>query len=156
MFLISYFKEVTKSMSKKKDVVQIKNPKSGHYVKVDREAGKIINHKKSSSPYKNIPIIGGERMRQNYSYSEREIAEVYCDRAEKILDYMWENRENKEFINSLLSMLTGAKYVEDTDIVRIEWNVNKIEITTRNIIGEIYSYKAYVVEWEDILRRIGK
>ena len=95
-----------------------------------------------------------EIMRRNYS--EREIAEVYCDRAEKILDYMWENRENKEFINSLLSMLTGAKYVEDTDIVRIEWNVNKIEITTRNIIGEIYSYKAYVVEWEDILRRIEK
>jgi len=95
-----------------------------------------------------------EIMRRNYS--EREIAEVYCDRAEKILDYMWGNRENKEFINSLLSMLTGAKYVEDTDIVRIEWNVNKIEITTRNIIGEIYSYKAYVVEWEDILRRIEK
>ena len=95
-----------------------------------------------------------EIMRRNYS--EREIAEVYCDRAEKISNYLWKNRENKEFINSLLSMLTGAKYVEDTDIVRIEWNVNKIEITTRNIIGEIYSYKAYVVEWEDILRRIEK
>ena len=47
-------------MSKKKDVVQIKNPKSGHYVKVDRKAGKIINHKKSSGPYKDIPIVGGE------------------------------------------------------------------------------------------------
>ena len=95
-----------------------------------------------------------EIMRRNYS--EREIAEVYCDRAEKISNYLWKNRENKEFINSLLSTLTGAKYVEDTDIVRVEWNINKIEITTRNIIGEIYSYKAYVVEWEDILRRIEK
>lgn len=44
-------------MSKKrKDVVQVKNPKSGHYVKIDRSAGKIISHKKSEGPYKNVPI----------------------------------------------------------------------------------------------------
>ncbi|MEK9148722.1 MAG: hypothetical protein AAB267_01605 [Candidatus Desantisbacteria bacterium] len=45
-------------MSKKKenDLVQIKNPKSGHYVKIDRSAGKIISHKKSEGPYKNIPL----------------------------------------------------------------------------------------------------
>ena len=93
-----------------------------------------------------------EIMRRNYS--EREIAEVYCDRAEKISNYLWKNRENKEFINSLLSMFTGTKYIEDTDIVRIEWNVDKIKITTKNIREETRSYKAYVVEWEDILRRI--
>jgi len=43
-------------MSKKKDVVQVKNPKSGHYVKIDRLAGKIIDHKKSIGPFKGIPI----------------------------------------------------------------------------------------------------
>jgi len=43
-------------MGKKKDVVQIKNPKSGHYVKIDRSAGKIIAHKKSSGPYKDVPV----------------------------------------------------------------------------------------------------
>lgn len=44
-------------MSKKgKSIVQVKNPKSGHYVKIDRSAGKIISHKKSKGPYKNIPI----------------------------------------------------------------------------------------------------
>ena len=43
-------------MSKKKDVVQVKNPKSGHYVKIDRSAGKIIDHKKSTGPFKGIPI----------------------------------------------------------------------------------------------------
>lgn len=43
-------------MSKKKDVVQIKNPKSGHYVKIDRSAGKIVGHKKSSGPYKDVPV----------------------------------------------------------------------------------------------------
>ena len=44
-------------MSKKKDVVQTKNPKSGHYVKIDRSAGKIISHKSSSGPYKGIPVL---------------------------------------------------------------------------------------------------
>jgi hypothetical protein len=40
-----------------KDVVQLKNPKSGHYVKIDRSAGMIISHKKSEGPYKGIPIV---------------------------------------------------------------------------------------------------
>ncbi len=44
-------------MSEKKDVVQTKNPKSGHYVKIDRSAGKIIGHKTTKGPYKNVPII---------------------------------------------------------------------------------------------------
>ena len=43
-------------MAKKKDVVQIKNPKSGKYVKIDRSAGKIISHKKSNGPYKGVPV----------------------------------------------------------------------------------------------------
>lgn len=43
-------------MAKKKDVVQVKNPKSGHYVKTDRSTGKIVSHKKSSGPYKNVPV----------------------------------------------------------------------------------------------------
>jgi hypothetical protein len=43
-------------MSKKK-IVQIKNPRTGHYVKIDRAAGEIIGHKSSNGPYKNVPII---------------------------------------------------------------------------------------------------
>jgi hypothetical protein len=42
--------------SGKKDFVQVKNPKSGRYVKIDRAKGKIIAHKKSEGPYKNVPI----------------------------------------------------------------------------------------------------
>lgn len=41
---------------KRKDVVQVKNPRSGHYVKIDRAVGKIIAHKKSDGPYKDVPI----------------------------------------------------------------------------------------------------
>lgn len=41
---------------KKSDVVQIKNPKSGKYVKIDRSKGKIISHKKSEGPYKGVPV----------------------------------------------------------------------------------------------------
>ncbi|HKP76247.1 MAG TPA: hypothetical protein VJT67_12035 [Longimicrobiaceae bacterium] len=43
-------------MSKTKDVVQVKNPRSGKYVKIDRTAGKIIAHKKSEGPYKGVPV----------------------------------------------------------------------------------------------------
>ena len=39
-----------------KDVVQVKNPKTGHYVKIDRSAGKIIANKKTDGPYKGVPV----------------------------------------------------------------------------------------------------
>jgi hypothetical protein len=42
--------------SKKRDVVQVKNPKTGRYVKIDRSAGKIVAHKKSSGRYKGVPV----------------------------------------------------------------------------------------------------
>jgi hypothetical protein len=42
--------------SSKRDVVQVRNPKTGHYVKIDRAKGEILDHKKSEGPYKNIPI----------------------------------------------------------------------------------------------------
>ncbi len=40
----------------KRDIVQVKNPKSGHYVKIDRSLGKILSYKKTEGPYKNVPI----------------------------------------------------------------------------------------------------
>jgi len=40
----------------KKDIVQVKNPKTDRYVKIDRDVGRIIDHKKSEGPYKGIPI----------------------------------------------------------------------------------------------------
>lgn len=42
--------------SKKHDIVQVKNPRTGRYVKIDRTIGRIISHKKTLGPYKNIPI----------------------------------------------------------------------------------------------------
>jgi len=44
-------------MAKRRRIVQTKNPRSGHYVKIDRDKGKIISHKSSSGPYKNVPVI---------------------------------------------------------------------------------------------------
>ncbi len=41
----------------KSKVVQTKNPRSGHYVKIDRDAGKIIGHKSSKGPYKGVPVV---------------------------------------------------------------------------------------------------
>jgi len=40
----------------KKDIVQTKNPRTGKYVKIDRAAGKIVAHKSTSGPYKNVPV----------------------------------------------------------------------------------------------------
>ena len=36
--------------------VQSKNPKSGHYVKIDREKGNVVGHKNTPGPYKGIPV----------------------------------------------------------------------------------------------------
>jgi len=40
---------MSKEIIGKKELVQIKNPKSGNYVKVDRSTGKILSYKKT--PY---------------------------------------------------------------------------------------------------------
>lgn len=40
----------------KPDYVQLKNPRTGRYVKIDRTRGLIVASKKSDGPYKNIPI----------------------------------------------------------------------------------------------------
>lgn len=43
-------------VGKKHDVVQVKNPRTDRYVKIDRSVGRIIDHKKSAGPYKDIPV----------------------------------------------------------------------------------------------------
>lgn len=42
---------------RKRDLVQLKNPRSNRYVKVDRAEGRILGYKKTAGPYKNVPII---------------------------------------------------------------------------------------------------
>lgn len=39
------------------DLVQIRNPRSDRYVKIDRREGLILAYKKTPGPYKNIPIV---------------------------------------------------------------------------------------------------
>ncbi len=39
------------------DMVQVLNPRSNRYIKIDRDKGIILSSKKSEGPYKNIPII---------------------------------------------------------------------------------------------------
>lgn len=41
----------------KKGIVQTKNPRTGKYVKIDRNKGRILDTKKSSGPYKGVPVI---------------------------------------------------------------------------------------------------
>jgi hypothetical protein len=42
--------------TKENRIVQTKNPRTGRYVKVDRNKGRILSTKKSIGPYKGIPI----------------------------------------------------------------------------------------------------
>ncbi|SMD36225.1 hypothetical protein SAMN04488029_2782 [Reichenbachiella faecimaris] len=58
-FLILLYIQCSKKldvMSEKKKVVQVKNPKTGRYVKIDREKGRIVAHKKSDGPFKNVAV----------------------------------------------------------------------------------------------------
>lgn len=48
-------------MPNKKDIVQIKNPRSNRYLKIDRSVGQIIGHKKTEGPFKNVPIARNRR-----------------------------------------------------------------------------------------------
>ena len=40
----------------KKDIVQLKNPKTGLYVKIDRAQGKILGYKKTKGKYANVKV----------------------------------------------------------------------------------------------------
>jgi hypothetical protein len=37
-------------------LTQVRNPRSGHFVKIDTSTGRIISHKKTSGAYKGVPI----------------------------------------------------------------------------------------------------
>ena len=45
------------SSRKARDLVQVKNPRSGRYVKIDKSAGRIVSHKKSPGPYKGVRVV---------------------------------------------------------------------------------------------------
>ena len=42
--------------SERRDMVQVKNPKTNRYIKIDRAAAAIVAHKRSEGPYKGVPI----------------------------------------------------------------------------------------------------
>jgi len=42
---------------KARDLVQVRNPKSGRYIVIDREVGRILCHRLTEGPAKNIPIV---------------------------------------------------------------------------------------------------
>lgn len=55
---------------RKRDVVQVKNPRSGRYVKIDRGAGVIVSHKKSPGPYKGVPVARKRRVPSDFVRTE--------------------------------------------------------------------------------------
>jgi hypothetical protein len=51
----------TQSGRGERNVVQVRNPRTGRYVKIDRSAGRIVSHKKTVGPYKGVPIAGTKK-----------------------------------------------------------------------------------------------
>lgn len=47
--------------------VQLKNPRSGHYIKIDRKLGKVLEYKDSDGPYEGIPIARRKRVKEEHN-----------------------------------------------------------------------------------------
>ena len=52
------------------DIVQIRNPFTDRYVKIDRERGLVLSHKRSKGPYKNVIIVEKPEYFQEPKYSQ--------------------------------------------------------------------------------------
>ncbi len=48
---------IKNTSAEKHDIIQVLNPRSERYVKIDRTVGVILSHKQSPGPYKGVPII---------------------------------------------------------------------------------------------------
>ena len=44
-------------MEIKKGIGQTKNPRTGKYIIIDRDKGRIVRTKKTPGPFKNVPVI---------------------------------------------------------------------------------------------------
>ncbi len=38
------------------DIVQVRNPKTNRYIKIDRDRGMVIGYKETPGPWKDVPI----------------------------------------------------------------------------------------------------
>ena len=45
----------------KPDLVQVRNPRSDRYIKIDRTRGLIIGYKKTPGPYKHVRVVEPRR-----------------------------------------------------------------------------------------------
>lgn len=51
--------------NKQDDIVQIRNPRSNRYVKINKTKGVMISSKKNIGPYKGIPIVKNKKEIKN-------------------------------------------------------------------------------------------
>jgi hypothetical protein len=55
----------TLEREKERDLVQLQNPRSGLYVKIDRSVGQIVSQKESPGPYEGIRIVARRRKKSS-------------------------------------------------------------------------------------------
>ena len=111
-------------------LVQIKNPKTEKYTKIDTEKGIILAHKKTKGPYKNIKIVKrkGEKVmaisakKVNRLVKEylrvKELKDEYTLHTKKIGDELIEKYE--DYINKHkypIQIITSTSFVYDPQVV---------------------------------------
>lgn len=52
---------MARRLTKGRDLVQTRNPRTDRYVMVDRDEGRIVGHKPSPGQYKNVPVARRKR-----------------------------------------------------------------------------------------------
>lgn len=104
----------------KKDIIQLKNPKSGLYVKIDRNEGKIVSHKKTKGPYKNIPIIKNSKYDKLFKVK---LKCRYCITFNTSKDRVINETENREKFSRLCNKINRF-VISDNDACE-DFELNK-------------------------------
>ena len=60
---VSFLSKNARLRNPQPDLVQTLNPVTRRYVKIDRATGTILSHKRTTGPYKHIPIATASRER---------------------------------------------------------------------------------------------
>jgi len=103
------------------DYVQLRNPKTGLYVKIDKEVGRIVSHKKSPGPYKGVPIADEEKCMEE----ENELDKIIEETVDEVME------EHKEEIDAFLDDMAEEiiNGIRTTDELEEE---EEIETTVEN------------------------
>lgn len=92
-------------MTKKANIVQTRNPKVDRYVLIDREQGKILEHREEPGPYPDVPIARRRHRNKNDSWRKKRSDATPSQRARAIKERLREQ---------------GRVFSDSTEIIRAD------------------------------------